>query len=208
WVPECPSALPCVPPEVVCCTDSTFDVPSGPCRGSTVVMTVGGGSISAPLSTITSPPSTATQVETFTYFTYGISWYYWYYYFTYIAGASASASTQIRTITTVSVQATNSMAADALFTSLRDTITLPTPTQTTTSFSGTVPSSNSPAPITYPAPSNSPTPSSNGTTAAVTTSAVQFTGTGVSLRAGPVASRAGLALGAAFLVPGLLMVWL
>ncbi|TVY31142.1 hypothetical protein LHYA1_G000144 [Lachnellula hyalina] len=208
WVPECPGPLPCAPPGAVCCADSTFDVPGGTCKGSTVVKTVGGGSISAPPSTITSPPSTATQMETFTYFTYEITWYYWYYYFTYIAGASVTASSQIRTITTVSVHATNSVAADALFTSLRNTITLLTPTQTTTSFSGTVPSSTSPAPTTYPAPSNPPTPSSNGTTTAVNTSAVQFTGAGVGLRAGPVASWAKLALGAAFVVPGLLMIWL
>jgi hypothetical protein len=207
--------FPCAPVGAICCDDGiNYALPPETCpAGTNPIKTVGTGS--APPSTITTPPETSTQiVGTLTYFTYEITWYYWYYYFTYFAGATATTSIQITTITTVSVQASNTAAANALFKSLSATIALPTPTQTATSLSGAAPSSTTPASTKSAAPSKSTTPSLNSTTTvattstAATTSAVQFTGAGATLRAGPVAYWAELAMGAFFLAPGLLMVWL
>jgi len=199
WVPDCPGAFQCVPPGAICCNDGfTYVLPPRSCPDGTEPLTTARTGSALP-STITTPPASTEIVGSLTYFTYEITWYYWYYYFTYVAGATATYSYEITSTTLVSVQATNTAQADVLFTSLKATLSLPTPTQTATSFSGSVPSATASAPT---------KPSSNGTTPAATTSAVQFTGAGTTLMARPMAHWAELVMGALFIVPGLLMVWL
>ncbi|TVY85255.1 hypothetical protein LSUE1_G000111 [Lachnellula suecica] len=206
WIPACPGLFKCVPPGAICCDDNiSYAMPPETCPSGTNPITTAGV---APPSTVTTPPAapSSTQIISLTYFTYEITWYYWYYYFTYIAGAKTTTSYGVTTITTVSVQATGTAQADALFKSLSATIALPTPAQTATAVSGSAPSATTSTPVstTFAAPSTS----SNSSTTTATTSAVQFTGAGTTLRVGPMSHLAELALGVMFVVPGLLMVLL
>jgi hypothetical protein len=199
YIPACPGFFKCVPPGAICCDDNiSYAMPPKTCPRGTQPLTTA-GVVGTPSSITSAPaPPASTQIA-LTYFTYRITWYYYYYYYTFIAGATNTYSYEVTTISTVSVQATNTAQAELLFKSLSATIAKPTPSQTATSFSGAVPSATpvGTAP-TYSKPA--PSPSSNGT--------VPFTGAGSSLSAVGMARWAELTMGALFVVPGLLMVWL
>jgi hypothetical protein len=141
--------------------------------------------------------STAFTQTVFSYFTTEFTWYYWYYYWTYIAISSNTvvASYQVTSVTTVSVKATDSAEAAALFNSLSATFMFPTPTQTTTTLQGSSPSLTMPKPTATTSGSITPPP---------------FTGAAAPLRPGMTTSWIGCewALGVLALLPGLLAMWL
>ncbi|KAH8879500.1 hypothetical protein GQ53DRAFT_834093 [Thozetella sp. PMI_491] len=174
--PLCPGGLFCHPPGTICCSAATY-APAGAtcCTDGTYVVppdTCVGGTrppLDEPTSTITAGPSTTETVVEYIWFTTEFTWYYWYYYYTFIITETTSilTSSEVFATTTVSVSATDSAGASALFSSLSASINFPTPVQTTTSIEGSAP----------PPPTSSPALAANTTTLGSTTAPVTVTTT-------------------------------
>ncbi len=163
WIPACPGKLstfdgtgtrkltksrrsqgsfPCLPPGGICCSDDTYVLPPEICPdGSRPVATAIKEQASAPTPAITSAVEFTEAAFSYTWFTTEYTWYYWYYYYTYIAVGQSTiiTSSQATSVTTVSVSATASAQASALFESLRNTLSFPTPKQTATALVGSTP---------------------------------------------------------------------
>lgn len=190
-------------------------------NGSQPVTTAGlsspSTSVPSSQSTITTPPIVTQTLLPYAYYTFTITWYYWYYYFTYVQidAATVTTSYQVTTITTVSVQATDEEQATSNFRTLSATLVFPTPTQAVTALSGV------PGPLSTSMSQSSLTTEMGASTVASTavgtisagpanTTAVQFTGAAVSLRAGSFTKLLGMewVIGALIIVPALSMIWL
>ena len=123
--------------------------------------------------------------------------------YTYIQFSAELTSSQVATVTTVSVQATDSAQATLLLSSLSATLAFPTPTQTMTSTSGV-------SPIPTPPLSTGTTSVPDNTTSTTTSAPVQFTGGATPMHASFMAGGNVFvwAVGTLLIVPGFLMVWL
>ena len=183
--------------------------------------------VSVPAPKITAAPisiAASSQIYyNYIWYTTEITWYYWYYYYTYNDLSTVVASTEFTTYTTISVSATDSVEVSALFSSLTYTMNFPTPTQTTTSLVGVPPTSvPRPTSISTPTPTLSVTKSTStaSTTTSVpksasavpttATSLAVFTGAATALRTSATVFWSGTSwvVGAAALIPGVMMMWL
>ena len=169
----------------------------------------------APVPTITAAPisvAASSQIYyNYIWYTTEITWYYWWYYYTYDDLSTVVSSNEITKYTTISVSATDSVEANALFSSLTQTMSLPIPTQATTSLVGV-----SPTPIPRSTSTFTPTPAtlsvtkSTSTAPTTTTSLAVFTGAATALRTSATVFWSGTSwvIGAAALIPGVMMMWL
>ena len=168
-----------------------------------------------PTPTITAAPisvAASSQIYyNYIWYTTEITWYYWWYYYTYDDLSTVVSSNEITKYTTISVSATDSVEANALFSSLTHTMSLPIPTQATTSLVGV-----SPTPIPRSTSTFTPTPAtlsvtkSTSTAPTTTTSLAVFTGAATALRTSATVFWSGTSwvIGAAALIPGVMMMWL
>ncbi|OCK94669.1 uncharacterized protein K441DRAFT_659515 [Cenococcum geophilum 1.58] len=215
WIPACPGLFACIPPGGICCSDGyTYVMPPETCPdGTEPVATAITVLVPAPTITV-APTSVAASSQiyyNYIWYTTEITWYYWWYYYTYYALSTVVSSTEITTYTTISVSATDSVEASALFSSLTYTMNFPTPTQATTSLIGV-----SPTPPLRPTSTSTPTPAtlsvikSASTAPTTTTSLAVFTGAATALRTSATVFWSGTSwvIGAAASIPGVMMMWL
>jgi len=132
----------CVPPGAICCSDGfTYVMPPRTCPGGTDPVATAVTSIEATTTPPPTPPPASTVVNVdYIWYTYTFTWYYWYYYYIYIDITSTRlVSTQYTSVSAISYSATDEAAASSYFTGYTATAVLPTPTQTATPVSGSVP---------------------------------------------------------------------
>jgi hypothetical protein len=236
WIPVCPGpspflppvtsltypgALPCIPPSGTCCTGGYYHLPGGRCpNGQSEVPRIGQSQSAPPPASITPAPTPIplpSPVVQYTWYTYTITYYYFYYYYYYFAATYQLTSTRTTYFSTLSLTATNEVAANSAFEVLSKTLTFVTPTQAGTPTLGSVaPPTSTPvvssAPLrpTTSSKAGDASPSRNVTVPSVSTPP-QFTGGAVGVRFGGnfiAGQRFGVMLGSLAVVPGVLMLLL